>query len=83
MPCLSLLIIVLLVVPIEGSEYQFSYLFAGHSPHSRPEEFATYIALSPGGRWAVGLIIFVYTIVFLFDQALSAFLASCARGPPL
>ena len=39
---------VLLFVPIEGSQDQFSYLFVRHNPHSRPEETATFIALLPG-----------------------------------
>jgi hypothetical protein len=45
--------LVLLFVPIEGSQDQFSYLFVRHNPRSRPEEIATFIALLPGVRWGV------------------------------
>src|SRR6476620_2604875 len=48
--------LVLLFVPIEGSQDQFSYVFVRHSPHSRPEEIASSSALLRGVRRGVASV---------------------------
>jgi hypothetical protein len=47
-PVFDAIKLVLLFVPIEGSQDQFSYLFVRHNPRSRPEEIAAFIAFLPG-----------------------------------
>jgi hypothetical protein len=47
-PVFDAIELVLLLVPIESSQNQFSYLFVRHNPHFRPEEIAKFIALLLG-----------------------------------
>src|SRR3979411_1873230 len=75
------ILLVLLFVPIEASQDQFSYVFVRHNPHSRLK-IATFIAFLPG---AVGRrpVIYVYTIVFLFDQGARRILLAVSAAAPV
>jgi hypothetical protein len=46
-PVFDAIELVLLLVPIESSLDQFSYLFVRHNARYHPEEIATFIALLP------------------------------------